>query len=142
MSEWDGRRVLVTGAGGFIGSHLCERLVELGSEVRALVEYNSAGSWGWLDESPVRGELEAVLTDIRDPDGTEAAAAGADTVFHLAALISIPYSYETPASYVETNVLGTLSVLRAAKRVGARLVVHTSTSEVYGTARFVPITPP
>jgi len=139
VSEWDGRRVLVTGAGGFIGSHLCERLVELGSEVRGLVEYNSAGSWGWLDESPVRGELEALLTDIRDPHGTEAAAAGADTVFHLAALISIPYSYETPASYVETNVLGTLSVLRAAERVGARLVVHTSTSEVYGSARYVPI---
>jgi dTDP-glucose 4,6-dehydratase len=137
--DWTGRRVLVTGAGGFIGSHLCERLVELGADVRALVEYNSLGSWGWLDESPVAGELEVVSGDIRDLDSATAAAAGIEIVFHLAALIAIPYSYEAPASYVATNVLGTVNVLRAAQQAGAELVVHTSTSEVYGTARYVPI---
>lgn len=139
MSGWVGRRVLVTGAGGFIGSHLCERLVELGASVRALVEYNSLGSWGWLDESPLRGDLEVVLGDVRDRDATVAVAAGSDVVFHLAALIAIPYSYEAPASYVETNVLGTVNVLRAAQLSGSSLVVHTSTSEVYGSARYVPI---
>lgn len=139
MSGWSGRRVLVTGAGGFIGSHLAERLVELGADVRALVEYNSLGSWGWLDESPLRGDLDVVLGDVRDRDSTVAAAVGRDVVFHLAALIAIPWSYEAPAAYVETNVVGTLNVLRAAQEGGADLVVHTSTSEVYGTARYVPI---
>jgi NAD dependent epimerase/dehydratase len=139
VSDWTGRRVLVTGAGGFIGSHLCERLVELGADVRALVEYNSLGSWGWLDDSPVRSELEVVLGDVRDRDSAVAAAAGTEVVFHLAALIAIPYSYDAPAAYVETNVLGTLNVLRAAQQAGVDLVVHTSTSEVYGTARYVPI---
>lgn len=139
MSGWAGRRALVTGAGGFIGSHLCERLVELGAEVRALAEYNSLGSWGWLDESPVRGELDVVLGDVRDRDSTNVAATGADVVFHLAALIAIPWSYEAPAAYVETNVVGTLNVLRAAQEAGAGVVVHTSTSEVYGTARYAPI---
>lgn len=139
MTGWTGRRVLVTGAGGFIGSHLCERLIELGAEVRALVEYNSLGSWGWLDNSPARGELEVVLGDIRDRDSVAGAAAGVETVFHLAALIAIPFSYESPASYIETNVMGTLNVLRAAQQAGASMVVHTSTSEVYGTARYVPI---
>jgi NAD dependent epimerase/dehydratase len=139
VSGWAGRRALVTGAGGFIGSHLCERLVELGAEVRALVEYNSLGSWGWLDESPVRGELGVVLGDVRDRDSTNAAAAGRDVIFHLAALIAIPWSYEAPAAYVETNVVGTLNVLRAAQEAGAGLIVHTSTSEVYGTARYAPI---
>ena len=139
MSGWTGRRVLVTGAGGFIGSHLAERLVELGADVRALVEYNSLGSWGWLDESPARENVEVVLGDVRDRDSTVAAAAGQEIVFHLAALIAIPWSYETPAAYVETNVVGTLNVLRAAQNAGVELVVHTSTSEVYGTARYVPI---
>jgi NAD dependent epimerase/dehydratase len=138
LSGWDGRRVLVTGAGGFIGSHLCERLVELGAEVRALVEYSSLGSWGWLDDSTARNELDVVSGDVRDRDSVAAAAAGTEVVFHLAALIAIPFSYEAPSSYVETNVVGTLNVLRAAQLAGAR-VVHTSTSEVYGTARAVPI---
>jgi dTDP-glucose 4,6-dehydratase len=131
--------VLVTGAGGFIGSHLTERLVELGASTRALVEYNSLGSWGWLDESPARRDVEVVLGDVRDYDSVRAAAEGAEAVFHLAALIAIPYSYEAPHSYVQTNVIGTLNVLRAAQEAGAGRVVHTSTSEVYGSARSVPI---
>ena len=139
MSGWPGRRVLVTGSGGFIGSHLCERLVELGASVCAFAEYNSLGSWGWLDESPRRGELEVVLGDVRDADSIAAACAGVDTVFHLAALIAIPFSYEAPLAYLQTNAVGTANVLRAAQRSGCRLVVHTSTSEVYGTARYVPI---
>jgi dTDP-glucose 4,6-dehydratase len=139
VSGLSGRRVLVTGAGGFIGSHLCERLVELGADVRAFVEYNSLGSWGWLDESPARGELEVVLGDVRDRDSTRSAAAGCEVVFHLAALIAIPWSYDAPAAYVETNVGGTLNVLRAAQDAGCDLVVHTSSSEVYGSARYVPI---
>jgi NAD dependent epimerase/dehydratase len=139
LTGWAGRRVLVTGAGGFIGSHLCERLVELGAGVRALVEYNSLGSWGWLDESQVRGELEVLPGDIRDRDSARAAAAGAEVVLHLAALIAIPWSYEAPAAYVETNVVGTLNMLRAAQDAGVELFVQTSTSEVYGTARYVPI---
>jgi len=136
---WSGRRVLVTGAGGFIGSYLCERLVELGASVRALAEYNSLGSWGWLDDSPRRGELEVVLGDVRDADSVVGACAGVDTVFHLAALIAIPFSYEAPLAYLQTNAIGTANVLRAAQRAGCRLLVHTSTSEVYGTARYVPI---
>lgn len=139
MSGWEGRRVLVTGAGGFIGSHLVERLVELGAEVRGLVEYNSLGSWGWLDDSHVRDELDVVLGDVRDRDSVRSAAEGAEVVFHLAALIAIPYSYEAPHSYVQTNVVGTTNVLQAARDAGVALVVHTSTSEVYGSARYVPI---
>ncbi len=139
MSEWTGRSVLVTGAGGFIGSHLCERLVDLGASVRAFAEYNSLGSWGWLDDSPRRAELDVVLGDVRDADSVGAACAGVDTVFHLAALIAIPFSYEAPFAYMQTNAIGTGNVLRAAQRAGCRLVVHTSTSEVYGTARRVPI---
>jgi dTDP-glucose 4,6-dehydratase len=139
VSGWSGTRVLVTGAGGFIGSHLCERLVELGANVRALVEYNSLGSWGWLDESPAKDHLEVVSGDIRDRDGIVAAAANTDRILHLAALIAIPYSYTSPASYVETNVMGTLNVLRAAQAAGVERIVHTSTSEVYGSARAVPI---
>jgi NAD dependent epimerase/dehydratase len=134
-----GRRVLVTGAGGFIGSHLCERLVELGASVCALAEYNSVGSWGWLDESPRRGELDVVLGDVRDADSFLAASAGVDTIFHLAALIAIPFSYDAPLAYLQTNAVGTANALRAAQRAGCRLLVHTSTSEVYGTARYVPI---
>ena len=139
MSGWSGRRVLVTGAGGFIGSHLTERLVELGAEVRAFVEYDSLGSWGWLDDSPAKGEAEVVAGDVRDRDSVRAAAEGAEVAFHLAALIAIPYSYEAPESYVQTNVVGTLNVLRAAQEAESALVVHTSTSEVYGSARYVPI---
>jgi NAD dependent epimerase/dehydratase len=139
VTDWNGRRVLVTGAGGFIGSHLAERLVGLGASVRGLVEYNSLGSWGWLDDSPVKGELDVVMGDVRDRDSVRVATEGVDTVFHLAALIAIPYSYEAPYSFVETNVVGTLNVLRASQEARVELVVQTSTSEVYGSARYVPI---
>ncbi len=138
----DGKRILVTGADGFIGSHLTERLVARGCEVRAFVQYNSLGSWGWLDESPpeVRRSLDVFAGDVRDPHGVRTAMTGCDVVLHLAALIAIPYSYHSPQTYVETNVLGTLNVVQAARDLGVERVVHTSTSEVYGTARFVPIT--
>jgi dTDP-glucose 4,6-dehydratase len=136
---WSGRRVLVTGAGGFIGSHLVERLVDLGAHVHALVEYDSLGSWGWLDRSPARDGVAVFAGDVRDRDTLAAPLAGVEVVYHLAALIAIPYSYDAPESYVRTNVVGTLNVLRAARDAGARLVVHTSTSEVYGTARSIPI---
>ena len=137
--NWCGKRVLVTGAGGFIGSHLTERLVGLGASVRALVHYNALGTWGWLDFSPVRDEIEVISGDICDRDSVLRAAQGVEIVFHLAALIAIPYSYHAPASYVRTNVEGTLNVLQAARERGVERVVHTSTSEVYGTARYVPI---
>ncbi|WP_374512692.1 NAD-dependent 4,6-dehydratase LegB [Brevundimonas sp.] len=138
----DGKRILVTGADGFIGSHLTERLVARGCEVRAFVQYNSLGSWGWLDESPpeVRRSLDVFAGDVRDPHGVRTAMTGCDVVLHLAALIAIPYSYHSPQTYVETNVLGTLNVVQAARDLGVGRVIHTSTSEVYGTARFVPIT--
>ncbi len=136
---WSGRSVLITGAGGFIGSHLSERLVALGAHTRAFVRYNSVNSWGWLDRSPVKDDVEVVTGDIRDAESVRRAVAGTDTVFHLAALIAIPYSYHAPLSYVRTNVEGTLNVLQAALEAGVRLVVHTSTSEVYGTARYMPI---
>lgn len=137
-----GKRVLITGADGFIGSHLTERLVRRGCDVRAFVQYNSLGSWGWLDESApdVRRNLDVFAGDIRDPHGVRAAMLGCDIVLHLAALIAIPYSYHSPQTYVETNVLGTLNIVQAAKDLGVERVLHTSTSEVYGTARFVPIT--
>lgn len=137
--NWSDKKVLVTGAGGFIGSHLTERLVELGAKTRAFVRYSSSGSWGWLDESPRKNDVEIVLGDIRDQDTVAHALDGVDIIFHLAALIAIPYSYEAPLSYVRTNVEGTLNVLQAARRAGSERVVHTSTSEVYGTARTVPI---
>jgi dTDP-glucose 4,6-dehydratase len=137
--SWNGRTVLVTGAEGFIGSHLTEQLVELGADVRALVQYNSLGSWGWLDESAAKPEIDVRLADVRDRDSLRKPMAGVDTVFHLAALIAIPYSYEAPMSYVQTNVEGTMNVFGQALAEGVRLVVHTSTSEVYGTARHVPI---
>ena len=137
--NWSDKKVLVTGAGGFIGSHLSERLVELGAKTRAFVRYSSTGSWGWLDQSPLKNDVEVVLGDIRDQDTVTHACNGADVVFHLAALIAIPYSYQAPLSYVRTNVEGTLNVLQAAQRVESQVVVHTSTSEVYGTARTVPI---
>ena len=140
--ELAGRRILVTGADGFIGSHVAERLVRRGCNVRAFVQYNSLGSWGWLDESPseVRKDLDVFAGDIRDPHGVRTAMTGCDVVLHLAALIAIPYSYHSPQTYVETNVLGTLNVVQAARDLGLERVIHTSTSEVYGTARFVPIT--
>lgn len=135
-------RVLVTGADGFIGSHLVQALMAAGHQVRALCLYNSIGSWGWLDTLPpdVQAELEVVLGDIRDPLCVREAMRGCDQVFHLAALIAIPYSYVAPASYVDTNVHGTLNVVQAARDLGVSRVVHTSTSETYGTAQFVPIT--
>jgi len=137
--NWSDKKVLVTGAGGFIGSHLTERLVELGAKTRAFVRYSSNGSWGWLDQSPLKNDVDVVLGDIRDQDTVTHACSGVDVVFHLAALIAIPYSYQAPLSYVRTNVEGTLNVLQAAQRVESEVVVHTSTSEVYGTARTVPI---
>ena len=137
--NWRGKKVLVTGAGGFIGSHLTERLVELGADTRALVHYNALGRRGWLDESPVDNEIEVVAGDVSDRDSVLQAMDGREIVFHLAALIAIPYSYHAPASYIRTNVEGTLNVLQAARENKLEKVVHTSTSEVYGTARYVPI---
>jgi NAD dependent epimerase/dehydratase len=136
------KKILVTGADGFIGSHLVEHLVAQGHDVRALVYYNSFNSWGWLDQSPpeVKRSLDVFAGDIRDPHGVRQAMRGCDVVFHLAALIAIPYSYHSPDTYVDTNVKGTLNVVQAARELGVERVVHTSTSEVYGTARFVPIT--
>jgi NAD dependent epimerase/dehydratase len=135
-------RVLITGADGFIGSHLTEAVVRAGYETRAFVLYNSFGSWGWLDHcaSDVRGKFEVFAGDIRDPNGVREAMRGCDAVLHLAALIAIPYSYHSPDTYVDTNIKGTLNVVQAARDLGTARVVHTSTSEVYGTARFVPIT--
>ena len=135
------KKVLVTGADGFIGSHLTEALVRSGHDVRAFVYYNSFNSWGWLDHSKVevREALEVFAGDVRDPHGVKAAMQGCDVVFHLAALIAIPYSYHSPDTYVDTNIKGTLNVLQAARETGVEKVVHTSTSEVYGTARYVPI---
>ncbi len=135
-------KVLVTGADGFIGSHLTEALVDRGHEVRAFVCYNSFNSWGWLDRSPqsIRDALDVFAGDIRDPHGVRTALRGCTAVLHLAALIAIPYSYHSPDTYIDTNVKGTLNVLQAARELGLERVVQTSTSEVYGTARFVPIT--
>ncbi|WP_129140517.1 NAD-dependent 4,6-dehydratase LegB [Modicisalibacter coralii] len=140
--ELQGKRILVTGADGFIGSHLTERLVETGHDVRAFVMYNSFNSWGWLDSAPleVRRNLDVVAGDIRDPYGVRRAVEGCDVILHLAALIAIPYSYHSPDAYVDTNVKGTLNIVQAARDLGVEKVVHTSTSEVYGTARQVPIT--
>jgi len=135
-------RILVTGADGFIGSHLTEALVRAGQEVRAFVFYNSFNSWGWLDRCApdVAGRFEVFAGDIRDPHGVHTAMQGCESVLHLAALIAIPYSYHSPDTYVDTNIKGTLNVVNAARALGLAKVVHTSTSEVYGTARFVPIT--
>lgn len=135
-------KILVTGADGFIGSHLVEALIRAGYDVRALVLYNSFNSWGWLDrcDSDVEGSFEVFAGDVRDPNGVRAAMKGCDAVLHLAALIAIPYSYHSPDTYVDTNIKGTLNVMQAARDLGVTKVIHTSTSEVYGTARFVPIT--
>jgi NAD dependent epimerase/dehydratase len=135
-------KTLITGADGFIGSHLVEHAVRGGHDVRAFVLYNSFGTRGWLDDSPadVISSVEIVAGDVRDPDGVRKAMAGCDTVLHLAALIGIPFSYVAPDTYIETNVKGTLNIVQAARDLGVSKVVHTSTSEVYGTAQFVPIT--
>lgn len=136
------KRILVTGADGFIGSHLTEALVRQGHEVRAFTLYNSFNSWGWLDRCgpDIAGQFEVFSGDIRDPHGVKEAMRGCEVVMHLAALIAIPYSYHSPDTYVDTNVKGTLNVVQAARELAIEKVVHTSTSEVYGTARFVPIT--
>jgi dTDP-glucose 4,6-dehydratase len=135
------RKVLVTGADGFIGSHLVEYLVREGYEVKAFVLYNSFGQWGWLDRCApdVAGKFEVFAGDVRDPYGVQKAMEGCHAVLHLASLIAIPYSYHSPETYVDTNIKGTLNVLQAARALGIEKVVHTSTSEVYGTARYVPI---
>jgi len=134
--------VLVTGADGFIGSHLTEALIREGFKVRAFVQYNSFNSWGWLDQcaADTKGQFEVFPGDVRDPYGVKEAMKGCDAVLHLAALIAIPFSYNSPGTYVDTNVKGTLNVLQAARELGMKRIIHTSTSEVYGTAQFVPIT--
>ena len=135
-------KVLITGADGFIGSHLTEAAVRAGHDVRAFVLYNSFNSWGWLDRCApdVKGRFEVFAGDVRDPNGVRTAMKGCDAVLHLAALIAIPYSYHSSDTYVSTNINGTLNVVQAARDLHVAKVVHTSTSEVYGTARFVPIT--
>jgi nucleoside-diphosphate-sugar epimerase len=136
-----GKKILVTGSEGFIGSHLTGKLVELGAEVTALVQYNSFNSWGWLDTlvSDIKNEIKVYTGDIREYDNIKKAVNTQEIVFHLAALIAIPYSYQSPAAYVRTNVEGTLNVMQACLDYGVKKVVHTSTSEVYGSAKYVPI---
>lgn len=136
------KRILVTGSDGFIGSHLTEKLVKSGFEVKAFVLYNSFNSWGWLDHLPrdIKQSMEIFTGDVRDPFGVNTAAKDCDVIFHLAALIAIPYSYHSPSTYIDTNIKGTLNILQAARTHEIEKVIHTSTSEVYGTARFVPIT--
>jgi dTDP-glucose 4,6-dehydratase len=136
---WKNRRVLVTGGGGFIGSHLVERLVGMGATVRAMVHYNALGTHGWLDHSAYQSDMEIFTGDICDRDSVRAAMRDIQTVFHLAALIAIPYSYQAPISYVNTNIHGTLNVLQAGREEGVERIIHTSTSEVYGTAQSIPI---
>ena len=137
--KWN--RVLVTGADGFIGSHLVEQLVRQGYNVRAFVYYNSFNSWGWLDTLPkeIIENVEIFAGDIRDPHGVRQAVEGCNAILHLAALIAIPYSYHSPDTYVDTNIKGTLNIVQAARDLGVQKIVHTSTSEVYGTAQYVPI---
>jgi dTDP-glucose 4,6-dehydratase len=136
------KKILVTGAGGFIGSHLVERLVELGYQVKAFVFYNSFNFWGWIDtfKPEIKKEIEIFTGDIRDPNGVYESMKNVDVVFHLAALIGIPFSYHSPDSYIDTNIKGTLNILQAARRLNIERIFVTSTSEVYGTAKFVPIT--
>ena len=133
------KKVLVTGADGFIGSHLTEMLAGSGLHVRALAQYNSFNSWGWLDHVNCKNDIEVVCGDVRDPHFCKSICNGVDTVFHLAALIAIPYSYQAPDSYVDTNIRGTLNICQAARDRGVQRVIHTSTSEVYGSAQYVPI---
>lgn len=135
------KKILVTGADGFIGSHLTEKLVKMGHTVRAFVCYNSFNSWGWLDYTPteIRKDIEIFQGDIRDSYRVNQAMKECDIVFHLAALVAIPYSYYSPSTYIDTNVKGTLNILQSARKLEVEKVVHTSTSEVYGTARYVPI---
>ena len=136
------KQVLITGADGFIGSHLTEALVREGFNVKAFVLYNSFNSWGWLDhcDDDIKGQFEIFTGDIRDPHGVKNAMKGCESVLHLAALIAIPYSYHSPDTYVDTNVRGTLNILQAARELDVTKMIHTSTSEVYGTARFIPMT--
>jgi NAD dependent epimerase/dehydratase len=135
------KKILITGADGFIGSHLVEKLVAMGCDVKAFVFYNSFNSWGWLDVLPTNiiDKIEIFQGDVRDPFGVKKSMEGCDVVFHLASLIAIPYSYHSPHSYVDTNITGTLNVVQAAKELGVSKVIHTSTSETYGTAQYVPI---
>ncbi len=135
------KKVLVTGADGFIGSHLVEELVKQGQKVRAFVYYNSFNNWGWLDTLPreIMNEIEVIAGDIRDPNGVRTAMKGIDVVYHLAALIAIPFSYHSPDTYVDTNIKGTLNVLQAGRELETQRILITSTSEVYGTAQYVPI---
>lgn len=137
MSHWNGRQVLVTGAEGFIGSHLAEELLAAGANVRALVHYNPFGRWGWLHDHA--SDVEILAGDVRDAERVAQVAQGVDVIFHLAALVGIPYSYEAPESYLQTNVMGTYNLLTAARRAGVSRYVQTSTSEVYGSALQVPI---
>ena len=139
--ELKNKKVLVTGADGFIGSHLTESLLEKGYDVKAFVYYNSFNNWGWLDTLPKEklDQIEIFAGDVRDPNGVRTAMKGVDQVFHLAALIAIPFSYHSPDSYVDTNIKGTLNVLQAARDLGTEKIMVTSTSEVYGTAQYVPI---
>jgi dTDP-glucose 4,6-dehydratase len=132
-------KILITGAGGFIGSHLCEYLVKQGYDVRAFVRYNSRSYFGWLEESPIKKDLEFYTGDIRDFDSLKDSMKGVDIVFHLAALIGIPYSFRSPLAYIKTNIEGTYNVLQASRDLKIKRVIHTSTSEIYGTAQYVPI---
>lgn len=137
--NWNSKSVLVTGAGGFIGSHLTEALVKAGARTRAMVRYSSTGHRGWLEQSDLKDEMEIVAGDVREVDSVRTALKGIEVVFHLAALIAIPYSYVSPSSYVSTNIGGILKLLQEALSAGVSRVVHTSTSEVYGTAQQIPI---
>lgn len=136
------KKILITGADGFIGSHLTEYLISQGYPVRAFIYYNSFGSWGWLNHlsKHIKNEIDVFAGDIRDPHGVKKAVEGCDVILHLAALIGIPYSYHSPHAYVDTNIVGTLNIVQAARELCIEKIVHTSTSEVYGTAQFVPIT--
>ncbi|MBZ9635311.1 NAD-dependent 4,6-dehydratase LegB [Clostridium sp. FP1] len=139
--NWQGKKVLVTGAEGFIGSHLTERLVELGADVTALAQYNSFNNWGWIDtfDKKTKDSIKVVTGDIREYDGMKRIVKGQEVVLHLAALIAIPYSYLSPMAYVRTNIEGTTNVLEACREYDVEKIVHTSTSETYGTALYVPI---
>lgn len=133
------KKILVTGAGGFIGSHLCEYLCRNGMEVVSFIHYNSQNNWGWLEQSPFKNDIRVILGDLRDFDSVDRAVTGVDAIYHLGALIGIPYSYESPLAYIRTNVEGTYNVLESARRREVQRVLVTSTSEVYGTAKYVPI---